>query len=127
MGIGIRAIGLANPNLSLNQESALKLANDLSGLSANDLLRERIAAKTGILKRHSVLLASDDKGKPKQDFFHPPTSDDDRGPSTAERMKAYERRAYALAKKAVTRCLEDTPDALPTHLTGLMPRRAPRR
>ena len=105
MGITIRAIGLANPNLSLDQESALKLANHLSDSRPNDRLRKKIAAKTGIIKRHSVLLESDNTGRPKQDFFHPPISGADRGPSTADRMQAYESRAYALAERAITQCL----------------------
>ena len=105
MGITIRAIGLANPDLSLDQGRALKLANYLSDSRANDVLRERIATKTGILKRHSVLLEPDKTGSPKQDFFNPPTSSFDRGPSTADRMQAYESRAYTLVEQAVTQCL----------------------
>ena len=112
MEITIRAIGLANPDLSLDQERALKLANHLSDARANDVLRERIAAKTGILKRHSVLLEPDKTGRPKQDFFNPPTSSGDQGPSTADRMQAYESRAYALVEQAVTQCLlKDPTDA----------------
>ena len=113
MGIIIRAIGLANPNLALDQKSALKFANHLSSSRASDPLRARIAAKTGITKRHSVLLEPDETGNPIQDFFSPPLSAEDMGPSTAARMQAYEGRAYALVQKAVTRCLaDDATDAL---------------
>ena len=60
-----------------------------------------------------MLLEPDETGNPIQDFFSPPLSAEDMGPSTAARMQAYEGRAYALVQKAVTRCLaDDATDAL---------------
>ena len=106
MAITIRAIGLAYPELSLDQASTVQLANHLSPSRANDPLRKRIAAKSGIAKRHSVLLAPDSTGNPTQHFFSPSASTADSGPSTASRMQAYEERAYSLAEKAVKRCMK---------------------
>lgn len=58
--------------------------------------------------RHSVLLEwSDNENQVSQSFYQPQTSPDDRGPTTAERMRRYELEAPKLALAAATRSLHD--------------------
>ena len=105
MSITIQAIGLATPSISISQEYSVQLANRLSQSETNDSLRKKIAAKTGITSRHSVLVTHDENGNKAVDLFQPSRTDDDLGPSTSDRMKAYETHAETLASAAVTQCI----------------------
>lgn len=65
-------------------------------------------ARSGIRKRHSVLLRTDEGPlRERQALYAPALSEGDRGPTTARRMAAFEAEAPPLAEGAARRALDD--------------------
>lgn len=107
MSLDIVGMGTALPEHRLTQAEAAELHTTFCGI---DPVRSRtlraLYRRSGILTRHSVLLgASDGELATRQSFYQPATSDDDAGPTTAERMAVYERLAPVLATEAARRAL----------------------
>jgi predicted naringenin-chalcone synthase len=64
--------------------------------------------RSGVKYRHSVLLKPEPEGKPTQEFYPPATDEDDRGPTTRQRMERYEAEAGPLAIEAARRAVLDS-------------------
>ena len=103
-------IGTALPPHSASQADAAALVGRLGPPpgDAGNAGRRRIAAlyrKTGVRRRHSVLLTdSDDGADPSRLPFYPPGGT---GPTTAARMAAYAEHAPPLAARAAAAALGD--------------------
>jgi len=102
MGFQIAGIGTAVPNELVTQEDAARLAVELWGASlGRTATLPALYRRTGVHKRHSVVIVSSTNGRPAhQEFYSAATCAMDRGPSTAERMHRYEADALALAARA---------------------------
>jgi predicted naringenin-chalcone synthase len=105
----VQGIGVAKPESSISQEDAI--GRSLQYCVATDQgrrLAPAIYARSGVEKRHSVLLESSTNGEPaQQSFYHPPTPSRPFGPTTGERMVAYRESASDLAEKAALAALEE--------------------
>lgn len=115
MTIEIVGLGQALPAGSLNQEDAASAANHLRRTDdAVDYQRELqllnvLYRRSGVQKRHSVLLrAGDDAAVERQTFYEVASTRSDRGPSTAVRMQRYETEAPMLAEQACRHALQNT-------------------
>lgn len=112
MSVHIENIGLALPEGSITQADFARWAQEISRF--DDRSRRLIPGlfrRSGVAKRHSVLLKDEDSS---QTFFTPATHDADRGPSTAARMRCYQREAAPLALRAARAALDESRDV--THL-----------
>ena len=104
MPLHIHGIGTAVPPHAVSQQVAAESAA-LYGCTTPEQQRQLKALYrlSRVRKRHSVVLESDSTaGTARQSFFPPMRGDDDRGPSTAERMARYERDAPALGARAAS-------------------------
>lgn len=95
-------LGVAVPQNSMNQRDAADMAFELSGIGVE---RQRavnaLYRRTGVNRRHSVIFRDpDDDAGTEQDFFQTTAVAGKNGPSTARRMRAYERAAPELAYRA---------------------------
>jgi predicted naringenin-chalcone synthase len=107
MPLHIHGIGTAVPPHAISQEEAAETAA-LYGCTAPEQQRQLKALYrlSRVKKRHSVVLQSGSSdGKARQSFFAPMRGEDDRGPSTAERMARYERDAPVLGAQAARAAL----------------------
>ncbi len=108
----ITKIGVAVPDKSLDQETFTKWAAALAAWPGRqERLIPILFRRSGIEKRHSVLLEGDPL---RQEFFQPAHEKNDRGPTLGERMERYEREAAPLALRAAKQALGD--DRALTHL-----------
>ena len=115
MTIEIVGLGHALPAGSLTQEDAASAAHRLRRTDdAIDYDRELqllnvLYRRSGVQKRHSVLLRSgEDAAVERQTFYEVASSRTDRGPTTAARMSRYETEAPALAEIACRQALNKT-------------------
>ena len=109
MPLHVHGIGTAVPAHAISQEHAADAAS-LRGCTSPEQQRQLKALYrlSRVKKRHSVLLESgSDSGEARQSFFPPARGDEDRGPTTAERMARYEAEAPALGATAAGRALEN--------------------
>ncbi len=109
MSFRIHGIGTASPEFSISQEHAVQLAGAY-GCVTDEQRRQMKALYrlTRVRSRSSVLLDSDSRdGFPAHAFFPPMQHDEDRGPTTAERMARYETDAPPLAARAAAAALAD--------------------
>jgi predicted naringenin-chalcone synthase len=95
-------LGVAVPEHSMDQSDAVEMALALSSIEQS---RERAVGalyrRTGVRRRHCVILNSTTDGAPaEQDFFQSTVIAGKSGPSTARRMRAYERTSPELAYRA---------------------------
>jgi predicted naringenin-chalcone synthase len=105
MSLLLRAIGTAVPRHFIAQNDAAGVAQTLCALSHGQAVN-RIYERSGVRTRHSVLLHSSTNCKPAEHTFYVPArSDDDSGPTTAERMYRYEESAASLALSAAGEAL----------------------
>jgi predicted naringenin-chalcone synthase len=105
----IRGVGTCVPEGSILQTEAAELAVSFAGPEGG---RERtlraLFRKSGLKKRHSVILeTATGELKARQSFYPPALGPDDKGPSTAVRMARYEAEAPPLAAEASRRALSD--------------------
>jgi len=108
MPLHIHGLGTAVPPHSVSQEDAVEGAA-LRGCASPEQQRQLKALYrlTRVRKRHSVVLESDSGPiETRQSFFPPMRDQDDRGPTTDERMARYEREAPALGAQAARLALE---------------------
>jgi len=108
MSLRIAGLGTAVPPHSIGQQEAAELSTSFCHEAQG---RARgIAAlyrRTGVSKRHSVLLESPDGPlEERQSFFPPAEHPDDAGPTTEERMRRYETEAPRLIVKAARQAIE---------------------
>ncbi len=106
-------VGLATPRGSILQEDACEVAKRLRPWgtpemnSRDQAVLQMLYRRSGVAKRHSVLLESQAGESTKQSFYLPPTPSQPFGPSTASRMERYEREAAPLAEIAARQAMED--------------------
>jgi predicted naringenin-chalcone synthase len=105
----LAGLGLAVPEHAIAQEDAATIG--LSFASADGSRARTLQAlykRTGVKKRHSVVLESAHGPVRERQSFYPPIGGaDDPGPSTGARMLAFERHAPPLAEEASRRALLD--------------------
>lgn len=109
MSLTIAGIGTAVPRHSIGQSEAAELSRSFCVVEPR---RERLLAalyrRTGVERRHSVLLESADGESGTRQSFYPPARDaDDQGPTTHARMAVYEAEAPTLAVEAARRAIDD--------------------
>ncbi|MBD3675906.1 MAG: type III polyketide synthase [Planctomycetaceae bacterium] len=76
--------------------------------------------RSGVARRHSVLLDSSSGAEPaQQNFYQPTQSEIDRGPTISERMAIYERAARELAVQTASRSLQQS-GVSPEEITHLV-------
>jgi predicted naringenin-chalcone synthase len=118
MSFAILSVGTAVPPTAVAQADALRVAQALCGRREEDALWLATAyAQIGIDTRHLVLgpdVVGDflDGGRRSGSPFLPRGSEDDRGPTTGQRMEHYARLAPPLALRAARVALEES------HLTA---------
>jgi predicted naringenin-chalcone synthase len=112
MSVRIESIGLALPERSLDQRTFALWAQEVSKFKGKgERLIPFLFRRSGVETRHSVLL----EGEPvSQEFFAPARDADDRGPTTAERMRRYQSEAAPLALRAARAALDGSREV--THL-----------
>ncbi len=121
MSLTLHGIGTALPRHAMTQDDAVDLHTTFCSI---DPKRARILRalyrRSRITRRHSVLFdASDGPIDTRQAFYGRSLDDEDRGPTTAERMVAYAHHAPGLAIRAARAALENGAVA-PEHVTHLI-------
>jgi len=110
MALKIAGLGTAVPPHAISQRDAAELSRALC-LESEEKLRllPILYRRTGVKKRHSVLLEAQD-GEPlsRQSFYPEAQHAADGGPTTRQRMQRYECEAPALAALAAERALADS-------------------
>jgi predicted naringenin-chalcone synthase len=121
MSFRISGIGTAVPRELITQDDAARLAIELAGQGEYHAPAiQTLYRKTGVRKRHSTLITSSTNGRPAtQSFFPIATDGRDRGPTTGDRMRRYERSALELAVQAARVALNDS-DTAPEELAHLV-------
>lgn len=105
----LRGFGLALPEHSIAQSDAAELVVPFNADTEDQsrVLRE-LYRRAGVKRRHSVVLESGGSdGMARQSTYTPRSEQRPFGPTTAERMQAYERHAGTLATMATQRALHD--------------------
>ncbi len=117
MSSSIIGLGTSLPASLVSQSHALTLAKDLCCQTERQAkVLEQVYLKSGVLTRSTVLQAELEPSVP--NFFQPPATTSDAGPTTAQRMSLYELQAGPLATTACRAALHDakiTPATI-THL-----------
>jgi len=116
----IRGLGTAVPPLAMAQNDAGTLFFSFAEpAGGRERTLQALFRKSGVKKRHSVLLEREDGPlSRRQSFYHPARDASDQGPPTSVRMARYEKEAPSLAVTAAERALEEanTDPAAITHL-----------
>ncbi len=106
-------LGSALPAGSLTQDdaahaaSALRRFDEAAVSSRQDQLLGVLYRRSGVRKRHSVLLSSGQSAAVgRQTFYELAKDREDRGPTTAHRMQRYEVEAPTLATESCRRALD---------------------
>ena len=109
MPLHIHGVGTAVPPNAISQDAAAAAAAQYGCVSPEQQRQLKAVYRLSrVKKRHSVVLESDSRsGEVRQVFFPPMRGDDDRGPTTADRMAKYEREAPALGARAATIALQN--------------------
>jgi predicted naringenin-chalcone synthase len=110
MSFVIESIGTAVPRHSITQDEAAAFAVACCESEAKQRrLVPALFRRSGVKKRHSVLLCESTNGTPaQQDFYQPMHHEQYRGPRTATRMQAYGDSAAQLAIGAATEALSQS-------------------
>ena len=106
----LRGFGLALPEHSIAQADA---ADFVLPFNADTEEQARVLRglyrRAGVRRRHSVVLESNgDAGVVQQSTYTPRSEESPLGPTTSERMRAYEQHASVLATTATQRALSDS-------------------
>lgn len=116
MSVMITGLGTAVPEHQIEQEDAAEQAARICcQTQVQQRLVKALYRRAGVHTRHSVVLESDTNGRPAEQSFYKHTA---LGPTTAERMVAYQVHAAPLAADAARAALEsaDVAAAEITHL-----------
>ncbi|MES1213072.1 MAG: type III polyketide synthase, partial [Singulisphaera sp.] len=106
MTVAIAGIGTAAPEHLIEQNDAAEQAAKICCQTAvQQRLVRSLYRRAGVRTRHSVVLDSDTNGRPAEQSFYTRSA---QGPSTAERMEAYEKHAAPLAVAAAREALENS-------------------
>jgi predicted naringenin-chalcone synthase len=106
MSLSVVGIGTAVPEFEIDQADAAEQASQLCYENVEQHRHVRaLYRRAGVQKRRSVLLQSATNGRPAQQTFYASSSQQTHGPTTAERMLAYERHAGPLANEAASRAI----------------------
>jgi predicted naringenin-chalcone synthase len=109
MSFRIIGVGAAVPHELITQDDAARLAIELTGRDCHSPAIQTLYRKTGVRKRHSTLIITSTNGEPATQSFFPVASEvDDKGPTTGDRMRCYERDALDLAARAAEVALRDS-------------------
>ena len=108
MDVEILGIGTAVPEFEIEQADAARQASTLCCATGKqqEVLRT-LYRRTGVTKRHSVVLTSSTNGHPAEQSFYVQNDMVPDGPTTAERMQMYDTFAAPLAIDASRRSLFD--------------------
>jgi predicted naringenin-chalcone synthase len=117
-------LGTALPEHSISQAEAAEFAGTVLAGAADSEKAKRLAKalyrRSGVERRHSVLLDSSTDSEPATQAFYLPSNDPaDVGPGTAERMQRYELEAPKLAEAALRQAIENA-GVDPSQLTHLV-------
>ncbi|MFQ5743801.1 MAG: type III polyketide synthase [Acidobacteriota bacterium] len=109
MTLRIAGFGTAVPPYSISQEDAAELSKSLCCESEERArLLPVLYRRTGVRKRHSVLLRGANGSLASRQSFYPQARQDaDCSPTTEQRMRRYEAEAPPLALAAARRAIED--------------------
>ncbi len=99
--------GTALPEHGLEQAAAAALALELEGEAADNRRLPALYRRSGVQRRHSVLVKAGAGGAPQMDLLRPPEPGDGRGPTTAARMAVYQQHGLPLAARAARAALAD--------------------
>ncbi|MEM7167550.1 MAG: type III polyketide synthase [Planctomycetota bacterium] len=106
MTLHLHGIGTALPKVAATQLRARELASEISCSDERErTLLRALYRKSGIDTRHSVILEQGADGCVEQTFLQKPTSSEDRGPTTRQRMQRYARESVPLARSACQEAL----------------------
>ena len=121
MTLRIAGIGTAVPKYSISQADASEVSKWFCHAADEQLrLIPALYRRSGVSRRHSVLLeASDGDPFERQSFYSKVTGENDRGPTTLDRMDIYEREAPPLALHAAREAVADA-DVDPTSITHVV-------
>jgi predicted naringenin-chalcone synthase len=109
MSLRIAGLGVAVPEHAMSQTDAAELLVSFLPGEGRPRAVRALYARSGIGKRHSVLLSGAD-GAPgeRQSFYSRARDQDDQGPGTAARMQAFEAAAPHLVSRAAADALRDS-------------------
>lgn len=106
MPLSVLGLGLATPPYSIEQHDAAEVAHSMTGPNgSSEKVIRRLFEKSLVAKRGSVLLEEPGELSYRQTFYPAANIDNDKGPTTAERIQAYGRFAAPLAKQACERAI----------------------
>jgi predicted naringenin-chalcone synthase len=106
MNAYLSGIGTAVPDFEIEQADAAEQASQLFAATAQQQRTlKALYRRAGVSKRHSVVLTSSTNGHPAEQSFYRRNESNPAGPTTADRMSAYERYASPLAIAACSRAL----------------------
>ncbi len=117
----LRGFGLALPEHSIAQADAAELVQSFNADTEDQtrVLRE-LYRRTGVRRRHSVVLeSSDESAAVRQSTYTPRSAESPLGPTTSERMRSYEQHAGVLATMAAQRAFAAA-QIEPTEITHLV-------
>jgi predicted naringenin-chalcone synthase len=104
MSVELAGIGIAVPEHQIEQSDAADQASQICCQTAvQQRLVKTLYRRAGVRTRHSVVLDSDTNGRPAEQRFYTRT---ELGPTTGERMAAYEASAAPLGLMAAREALE---------------------
>lgn len=116
----ISAIGTANPEYRIKQNSILQFMVKAFNLDKNNALRlKKIYDHSGIDYRYSVIpdFGNEDY---KDNSFFPKNGSFDPFPCTRQRLQLYQKNAVAVAENAVQDCVESMPEDILSTITHLI-------
>ena len=120
MSLSVAGIGTAVPEFEIEQADAAEQASQLCYENAEQRRQVKMLyRRTGVKTRRSVVLESATNGSPAQQTFYANSSQMTHGPTTADRMLAYERHAGPLAVEAASRALTNA-NVSPLDITHLV-------
>jgi len=109
MGLHLVGLGTATPPHVIRQDDAVSMAHltcDAQGQSSSAIAQ--LYRRTGVRTRHCIILDSSTNGAPARQTFYAPAAQGRRhGPTTGQRMQAYESDAAVLAAEAAQSALLD--------------------
>jgi predicted naringenin-chalcone synthase len=114
----ITSIGTAVPANRFSQAEICEFM--VRAMQANEQFAQKLRTvfrASGIAHRYSVL---SDYGKQSDFSFYPNTKNFEPFPSTATRMREYQKHAISLSTAAIKNCLEDRPAIAPAEITHLI-------
>jgi predicted naringenin-chalcone synthase len=108
MDVHILGIGTAVPEYEIEQADAAQQASQLccATLQQQQLMKI-LYRRSGVMKRHSVVLTSSTNGQPAEQSFYRQSKFHPNGPTTADRMEMYDSFAAPLAIEAARQSLRD--------------------